>query len=87
MFGIGTFLTNDFDVSSSRGKQKSKALNMVIKIVSIDERPCVKISDNPVKVCRDFVLKIIKLHLSFSTREILQPLARLKKYLVFSISS
>lgn len=41
-FGIGTFLTNDF--SSLRGK--SKALNMVIKIASLNSNPCVKISDD-----------------------------------------
>jgi len=43
-FGIGTFLTNDFGTLS--GPEKSKALNMVIKIASVDGNPCVKISDD-----------------------------------------
>jgi len=50
-FGIGTFLTNDFSVSS--GTDKSKALNMVIKIASVDGHPCVKISDSPNKSTGD----------------------------------
>lgn len=45
-FGIGTFLTNDFHTKSSKYKEKSKALNMVIKLYSIDNQPCVKISDD-----------------------------------------
>ncbi|ESK98267.1 nicotinate phosphoribosyltransferase [Moniliophthora roreri MCA 2997] len=44
-FGIGTFMTNDFKKASSDGKEKSKALNIVIKLASVDEKPCVKISD------------------------------------------
>ena len=35
---------------SSGGKEKSKALNMVIKISSVDGKPCVKISDDLDKV-------------------------------------
>ena len=49
-FGIGTFLTNDFQSVSSHGKEKSKALNMVIKLASVDDKPCVKISDELTKV-------------------------------------
>jgi nicotinate phosphoribosyltransferase len=49
-FGIGTSLTNDFRSVSSGGKEKSKALNMVIKLASVDGRPCVKISDELSKV-------------------------------------
>ncbi|KAI6155346.1 Quinolinate phosphoribosyl transferase [Pisolithus tinctorius] len=45
-FGIGTFLTNDFHTKSSKYKEKSKALNMVIKLYSINNQPCVKISDD-----------------------------------------
>ncbi|TFY72028.1 hypothetical protein EVG20_g971 [Dentipellis fragilis] len=48
-FGIGTFLTNDFRSLSSGGKEKSKALNMVIKLASIDDKPCIKISDDLLK--------------------------------------
>ena len=49
-FGIGTYLTNDFRTHSSGGKEKSKALNMVIKIASVNGAPCVKISDDFMKV-------------------------------------
>ncbi|KAF9267639.1 nicotinate phosphoribosyltransferase [Marasmius fiardii PR-910] len=44
-FGIGTSLTNDFKKASSNGKEKSKALNIVIKLASVEGKPCVKISD------------------------------------------
>jgi len=43
-FGIGTFLTNDFKKTASA--DVSKALNMVIKLASVDDRPCVKLSDD-----------------------------------------
>lgn len=46
-FGIGTSLTNDF-VRKSDGK-KSRPLNMVIKLSSINGVPCVKISDEITK--------------------------------------
>ncbi|OAX37286.1 nicotinate phosphoribosyltransferase [Rhizopogon vinicolor AM-OR11-026] len=48
-FGIGTWLTNDFKMKSSEYKEKSKALNMVIKLGSIDGKECVKISDEITK--------------------------------------
>ncbi|OAX32616.1 nicotinate phosphoribosyltransferase [Rhizopogon vinicolor AM-OR11-026] len=48
-FGIGTWLTNDFKMKSSGYKEKSKALNMVIKLGSIDGKECVKISDEITK--------------------------------------
>jgi nicotinate phosphoribosyltransferase len=45
-FGIGTFFTNDFSSDSRKEPMKSKPLNMVIKIASVDGNPCVKISDD-----------------------------------------
>lgn len=53
-FGIGTFLTNDFHSLSSGGREKSKALNMVIKLNNVDGQHCVKISDELTKVCYIF---------------------------------
>jgi nicotinic acid phosphoribosyltransferase len=50
MFGIGTHFTNDFRTKSSGFKDVSKPLNIVIKIASIDGKPCVKLSDEPTKV-------------------------------------
>lgn len=47
-FGIGTSLTNDFQSLSK--ESKSKALNMVIKLASINGEPCIKISDELTKV-------------------------------------
>ncbi|KAJ7494570.1 nicotinate phosphoribosyltransferase [Mycena galericulata] len=46
-FGIGTFFTNDFKKTGT--EETSKALNMVIKLASVDDRPCVKISDDLTK--------------------------------------
>lgn len=46
-FGIGTNLTNDFK------DQGSKALNIVIKLWSINGRPAVKLSDVPTKAIGD----------------------------------
>lgn len=44
-------MTNDFKKKSSGGTEKSKALNMVIKLSSVDGKPAVKISDEITKVC------------------------------------
>ena len=49
-FGIGTWLTNDFPSLSRKG-EKSKALNMVIKLAGVNGKHCVKISDELMKVC------------------------------------
>ena len=46
-FGIGTSLSNDFK------DQGSKALNIVIKLWSINGRPAVKLSDTPTKAIGD----------------------------------
>lgn len=46
-FGIGTFLTNDFRTASG---EKSKALNIVVKLSSVGDKPCVKLSDDLGKV-------------------------------------
>ncbi len=52
-FGVGTNLTNDFkklsSLSSGGDGKKSKALNIVIKLYSLNDRPTVKISDELTK--------------------------------------
>lgn len=63
-FGIGTFLTNDFRTLSSDRKEKSKALNIVIKLASVDGKPCIKLSDDLSKTTGDqaTVERIKKIH-------------------------
>ena len=58
-FGIGTSLSNDFKRKSSGGTEKSKALNMVIKLSSVDGKPTVKISDEITKVGMPIMLSAI----------------------------
>lgn len=71
-FGIGTFFTNDFRKLSSGLTEESKALNMVIKISSVNGTPCVKISDDLNKVNFFFVwqkiLKYICTHRTLATK-------------------
>jgi nicotinate phosphoribosyltransferase len=45
-FGIGTFLMNDFKTKSSGYTEKSRALNTVIKLAKVDDRDCVKLTDD-----------------------------------------
>lgn len=62
-FGIGTFFTNDFKKISTGGK--SKALNMVIKLVNINGIHVVKLSDNPIKAIGDSKMIEIMKYLHF----------------------
>ncbi|GAA6042135.1 hypothetical protein JCM8097_003127, partial [Rhodosporidiobolus ruineniae] len=73
-FGVGTNLTNDFrrveepiqQENPGEGEprtegEKSKALNMVIKLYSINDQPCVKISDELTKNTGDpEAVKLVK---------------------------
>ncbi|KAJ5580218.1 Nicotinate phosphoribosyltransferase [Penicillium hispanicum] len=64
-FGVGTFFTNDF-INLSNG-QKSKPLNIVIKIASANDRPAVKLSDNMGKNTGDHdKVKEVKLKLGYT---------------------
>jgi nicotinate phosphoribosyltransferase len=48
-FGIGTFLSNDFQ-KASKPDTVSKPLNIVIKLNKIEGKNCVKLSDDAGKV-------------------------------------
>ncbi|TIA93375.1 hypothetical protein E3P99_00113 [Wallemia hederae] len=48
-FGVGTFLTNDYRKASNK-QEKSKALNIVIKIASVGDTPTIKLSDDLSKI-------------------------------------
>ncbi|KAG8876387.1 nicotinate phosphoribosyltransferase [Tulasnella sp. 331] len=56
-FGVGTSLTNDF--KSKMSGEKSKPLNIVIKVASINGLDCVKISDDIMKVAISAACQII----------------------------
>ena len=47
--GWGTFLTNDFRNCNPRGDGSFDPLSLVCKLVEVDERPAVKLSDNCAK--------------------------------------
>jgi hypothetical protein len=64
-FGIGTWLTNDFKKKSSGYEEQSKALNIVIKLGSIDGKECVKISDEITKVRYAVVLGFVVINALF----------------------
>lgn len=48
-FGIGTSFTNDFVKASSNGKEKSKPMNMVIKMKYCNGKRVIKLSDDVLK--------------------------------------
>lgn len=50
--GIGTFFTSDF-VKESNNIEKSKPMNMVIKLTMVNDIPCVKLSDDASKAIGD----------------------------------
>jgi len=73
-FGIGTFFTSDFIKASTKNSEmwrppqveKSKPMNMVIKLTMINNIPVVKLSDSPGKAIGDpKMVEIMKyIHLS-----------------------
>ncbi|TIB05138.1 hypothetical protein E3P96_01389 [Wallemia ichthyophaga] len=48
-FGVGTYLTNDYR-KASNVSEKSKPLNIVIKIASVGDTPTIKLSDDLSKI-------------------------------------
>ena len=49
MRGGGTLLTNDFRGCHPRGEDTLGPLSLVCKLTSVEGRPTVKLSDNPIK--------------------------------------
>ncbi|KAG8908353.1 nicotinate phosphoribosyltransferase [Tulasnella sp. 403] len=65
-FGIGTFMTNDFDSTLKGGR--SKPMNIVIKLGTINGNPCIKISDDITKNTGDKdVVRTVKEHFGIPT--------------------
>lgn len=62
-FGIGTNFTNDF-INTETG-ERSKPMNMVIKLYSVNGINVVKLSDNPIKATGDDQMVIIAKHIFF----------------------
>ena len=65
-FGIGTHLTNDFQ-RASKPSEKSKPMNMVIKLYSVNGINVVKLSDNPGKATGDPQMLAIAKHVFMGT--------------------
>lgn len=68
IFGIGTFLTNDYKKESDP-RLKSKPLNIVIKLISVNNQHAIKVSDNLGKNMGDVAtLENVKEQLGYTER-------------------